>query len=140
MEGCGEACIGLVVTRGDTTELLEPLEAILDEMPPLIHAGIVRDVRLAIALGRDYGERASLVQFGAHSIVVERLVGDERRERDVRNQGLDADAVVTLAWKKNEADQVAQCIHERHDLGGQAAARLADGLIESPPFAPVACR
>ena len=140
MDGGSEACIGLVVARGNATELFEPLEAILDEMPPLIHVGIVRDGRLSVVLGRDDGERASLVEFGAHGIVVECLVADERRELDAGDQRLDADAVMTLAWKKNEADQVAQRICERHDLGGQATARAADGLIESPPFAPVACR
>jgi hypothetical protein len=47
---------------------------------------------------------------------------------------------VTLARKKNEADQVAQSVDERHGFGGQAAARFADGLILSPPFAPAPCR
>src|ERR1043166_8068087 len=140
MDGGGEACVGLVVARGDATELFEPLEAILDEMPPLVHVGVVRDGQLAVVLGRDDGERTPLVEFGAQGIIVERLVADECRELDVCDQRLDADAVVTLAGKKNEADQVAQRICERHDFRGQAAARAADGLIESPPFAPVACR
>jgi hypothetical protein len=95
---------------------------------------------LRSSLERDDGERAPLVEFGAQGIVVERLVANERRELDVCDQRLDADAVVTLSGKKNEADQVAQSICERHDFRGQAAARSADGLIESPPFAPVACR
>ena len=132
MDDGSEARVGLVVARGDATELFEPLEQILDEMPPLVHVGIVRDGHLAVLLGRDDGERAPLVEFGAQGIVVERLVANERRELDVCDQRLDADAVVTLAWKKNEADQIAQRICERHDLGGQAAARAADGLIESP--------
>lgn len=56
-------------------------------------------------------------------------VGDDRIEIDVCNQRHDADAVATLARKKNEADQVAQSVDERQDSGGQAAARFADGLI-----------
>src|SRR3984893_834973 len=140
VDGGGEAGIGLVVARGDAAELFEPLEAILDEMPPLVHVGIVRDGRLAVVLGRDDGERAPLVELGTQGIVVERLVADERCELDVCDQRLDTNAVVTLAGKKNEADQIAQRICQRHDLGSQAAARAADGLIESPPFAPVACR
>jgi hypothetical protein len=46
---------------------------------------------------------------------------------------------VALAWQKNEAGEIAERVDKRHDLGGQAAARLADGLILSPPFAPVPC-
>jgi hypothetical protein len=126
VKGCGEAGVGLVAARSDATKLLEPLEAILDEMSPLVQFDIVRDGRLAIALGGDDGEGAPRVQFGAQGIVVERLVGDERCERDVRDQGCDADAVVALAGKKNEANQVAQRVHKRQDLGRQAAARLAD--------------
>jgi hypothetical protein len=121
MEGGGEACVCLVVARGYATELFEPLEAILDEMPRLIHVDVVPDGHLAVALGRDDGERAPLVELGTHGIVVERLVANERGELYVCDQRLDADAVVTLAWKKNEADQVTQRICECHDLGGQAA-------------------
>ena len=74
MNGGSEACVGLVVARGDATELFEPLEAILDEMPPLVHVGVMRDGHLAVILGRDDRERAPLVEFGPQGIVVERLV------------------------------------------------------------------
>jgi len=69
-------------------------------------------------MGTYDGECAPLVEFGAQGVVVERLVANERRELDVCDQRLDADAVVTLAGKKNEPNQVAQCVCERHDLGG----------------------
>lgn len=100
----------------------------------------VGNERLSVGLRRDNGECASLVQLGADGVIVKRLVSEERRDVDVRNQRLHADAVMTLARKKDEAHQVAQRINERDDLGGQAAARFADRLILSPPFAPVACR
>jgi hypothetical protein len=47
--------------------------------------------------------------------------------------------VVPLAWQEHEADQIAERIYDDRDLRGQAAARFADGLILSPPFAPVPC-
>src|SRR4029077_10842932 len=47
--------------------------------------------------------------------------------------------VVPLAWQENEADQIAERIYDDRDLRRQAAARFADGLILSPPFAPVPC-
>src|SRR5512134_3983236 len=45
-----------------------------------------------------------------------------------------------LARQQNEAHEIAERIDESHDLGRQTAARLANGLIFSPPFAPVPCR
>src|ERR1043166_6094513 len=69
MNGGSEACVGLVVARGDATELFEPLEAILDEMPPLVHVGVMRDGHLAVILGRDDRERAPLVEFGRKALL-----------------------------------------------------------------------
>jgi hypothetical protein len=73
-------------------------------------------------------------------VAVESLVGDQSREIEAGDERLDADAVVTLAGQQDEARQIAQGIDQSHDLGRQPAARLADGLILSPPFAPVPCR
>lgn len=125
---------------GNAAELLQALEEAFDQVPPLVDFGIVGNDRLSIGLRRDDGERASLVQLSANGANVERLVGEKRREIDACNQRLYADAVMTLAKKEGKAHQVAQRIDERHHLGSQAAARFADGLILSPPFAPVACR
>jgi hypothetical protein len=135
-----EARIGFVVSGGDATELLDPLEEVLDEMPPFVHLGVVWDWRFAVGLRRDDGNSAAFVERGAQGVVVERLVSDQGVEIDASDQWLDADAVVTLAWEQNEARQIAQRIDEGDDLGGQSAARPADGLILSPPFAPAPCR
>jgi hypothetical protein len=98
-------------------------------MPPLVHFRVVGNLRLAIGLRRDNSKRAPLVQLGAYGVAIECLGGGQRLEVDVRNQRHDANAVVTVARKKNEADQAAQSVYERHGFGGQAAARFADGLI-----------
>ncbi len=52
---------------------------------------------------------------------------------------LDADAIVPLAGHEDEANQIAERVNQRQDLGRQTAARSADGLILSPPLAPVPC-
>ena len=140
MDGGSEAGVGLVVASGDAAELLEALEEVLDQMAPLVDLGVVRDGRRAICLRWDDGSGAAVVQDGAQRVVVERLVGNECFEIHPGDQRRDADAVVTLAGKQDKARQVAQRVDERDDLGGQSAARLADGLILSPPFAPVPCR
>jgi hypothetical protein len=96
--------------------------------------------RCAIRLGWDHSNSASLVEYGAHGVVVESFIGDESLEIDARDQWFDADTVVTLAGQQDKARQVAQRVDESDDLGGQPAARFADSLILSPPFAPVPCR
>jgi hypothetical protein len=90
----------------------------------------------AVGLGGDHGEGAALVQRSPQGIVVEGLIGDQSSEIEACDQGLHADAVVALAGQQDEAGQVAERIDQGHDLGCQPAARSADGLILSPPFAP----
>jgi hypothetical protein len=43
-----------------------------------------------------------------------------------------------LTGQQAEADQIAKGVHQGQNLGGQSAFRASDGLIESPPFAPLA--
>src|SRR6266446_3760561 len=47
--------------------------------------------------------------------------------------------VVTLTRQQHETNQIAERIDECCNLRRQTAARFADGLIASPPFAPVPC-
>jgi len=140
MDRPGITRVGFVVAGGDAPELLDPLEEILDEMPPFVHLGVVWDRCLAIGLGRDDGNGATRLERCAQGVVVERLVAEESAKIEAGDQRLDPDAVVTLAGKQDEARHIAERIDQRDNLGGQAAARAADGLILSPPFAPAPCR
>jgi hypothetical protein len=45
---------------------------------------------------------------------------------------------MSLTGQKYEVDQVTERVDQSNDLGGQSAARAPDGLILSPPFAPLA--
>src|SRR5208337_4863450 len=101
----GEAGVGPVVAGGDTAELFDPLAEVLDQMPPSIHLGVVRDGRFAVGLCRNDRDGASFVEDGAQGVVVEGLVGDERVKIDARYERLDADAVVTLARQQDKARQ-----------------------------------
>ena len=75
----------------------------------------------------------------AERLGVKRLVADEGLAGDPGQQVIDRLDVVALARQQDEAHQVSQSIDQGRDLGGQAAARAPDGLIESPPLAPVPC-
>jgi hypothetical protein len=57
---------------------------------------------------------------------------------NIADQRLDTHHVVTLAGQEHEADQATQSIDEDNDLGRQTSSRAPDGLIASPPFAPLA--
>ena len=107
IDGGGEAGIGFVVTGGDTAELLDSLEEVLDQVSPLIHFCVVGNRRCAIRFGWDHSNSAPLVQYGAQGVVVESFVGDESLEIDARDQRFDTDAVVTLAGQQDKARQVA---------------------------------
>jgi hypothetical protein len=43
-----------------------------------------------------------------------------------------------LAGKQFEPNEISQGIGEGQNFGGQSAFRASNGLIESPPFAPLA--
>jgi hypothetical protein len=45
---------------------------------------------------------------------------------------------MALSRQQNEPNQVSQGIHQGDDLGGQSTLGAPDGLILSPPFAPLA--
>src|SRR5580692_8674028 len=134
-----EAFIGFLVACGHSTELFEVAEEIFDEMAPAVHMIVARDGLGAIGFWRNDRHGAAFVQRGAQPIGVEGFVGKQRVEVDILDQGLDADTVMTLARHQDEAHQVTQRIDQRHDFGCQTAARPADGLILSPPFAPAPC-
>jgi hypothetical protein len=43
-----------------------------------------------------------------------------------------------LARQQHKAHQIAECVGQGDDLGGQAAARTPNGLSLGPPLAPLA--
>ncbi len=67
---------------------------------------------------------------------IERLVGDQSVDDDVFQERFDTDAVMMLAGQMHEFREIAERIDQRRDLGDQAAAGLADGLIFSPLLRP----
>ncbi len=108
-------------------------------MTPLVHLRVVRDLLLAIGFGGNDRLRAALVEVQSQGIVVEGLVSEQSTEVEVLQDRLGANAVVALAGQQGKADQVSQRIDHGQDLGGQPTSGTADGLILSPPFAPVPC-
>ena len=88
---------------------------------------------------RNHGLHVVGAQSLAQPAGIKSLVADQGQAMDAGHESVKADDVVPLAWQEHEADQIAKRIYDDRDLRRQAAARFADGLILSPPFAPVPC-
>ena len=105
-------------------------------MAPFVHREVARDRAHPIGLGWNDGHGASAVQFGADPVDVEGLVGQQGLEVDPLDQRRNADAVVALAGKQQEA--ASGCRAHRRARRFSSSARLAIGRwpdFESPPCA-----
>src|SRR3954469_524407 len=97
MDHGGIAGIGLVVARGDSAKAFEAAEEVFDQMTPLIHLEVARNVLGTISLWRDDGKSTTLIQVSADRITIECFAGEQGGEVDVLEQGVDTGAVVPLA-------------------------------------------
>ena len=141
MEHGEEVAGGFVVAGGEATEVLELVEAALDDVAGAVEHGI--EASAAEASGLDHGD-VDAAALGAGKLGepggVVALVGDQRaaaqRAGDETARGGD---VVDLAGGQRQAQRQAAAVDQRVELGGQPAPRAADRL--GPPFlrAPAAC-
>jgi hypothetical protein len=88
---------------------------------------------------RNNGLHVVGAQSFAQPAGIKSLIADQGQAIDAGHESVEAGDVVPLARQEHEADQIAERIDDHRDLRRQAAARFADGLILSPPFAPVPC-
>jgi hypothetical protein len=108
-------------------------------MAPLVLFRIVRGVSSGPFAQRNDGFDVAAGQALAQPVRIERLVADQGQAGDAGHENVNTRNIVTVPWQQHEAEQIAERIDKRRNLSRQATARLADGLILSPPFAPVPC-
>lgn len=135
----GEAGVGLFIACGDASKRFDGAEEVFDEVTPLVLFRVVRGVSSRSFAQRNDRLDVAASQTFAQPVRIERLVADQGQAGDPGHENVKTCDVVTLARQKHEADQIAERIDERRNLRRQTAAGLADGLILSPPFAPVPC-
>ena len=141
MDGAQEVHRSLVIAGRDGTVLLELGEEILDQVPGLIEV-CVEGARCLAGFARwDDRHLAGFSQRFEHALVgIERLVGNERLGLQLRQQRIGSGQIVLLTAGEMKADRIAECIHQRVDLGGQPALAAADGLVFASFLgAPAAC-
>ena len=105
-----EALIGFAGSHGNTLELFEFAEEILDQVPPFVNLQVNWDGLCASWVLRydDFG--TSIIEVGDDVIAVERFVSEQSPELDAVNQWRNADAVEAVAWHQVEAHEIAQSI------------------------------
>ena len=91
--------------------------------------GIVGDDGLGAFFGGSFSDVIGIVS----------RIGDDKFGRGCFEKSAGLRGVAFLARGEDETDRAPQPAHSQVDLGAQAASRASDGLILSPPFAPLAC-
>ena len=107
-------------------------------MAPFVSLLIVWNMVFPIALCRNDCCGTAFMQGLAQMISIKCLVGHQSAKGEAVNQIRDTDDLAALAGKQFETNEIAQGIGERKNFGRQAAFGAPNGLIESPPFAPLA--
>ena len=140
MQACEEIARGFFVAGRDASELFDELKETLDE----VAFGVEREVAiardLAIRFWRD--DRLDRPGFEAfdEGVGIVAFVAEEGFGLHFSREGLGLGDVVDLAAGEAERQRVAQGVDNHMDLGGQAAARAAYGLIDTPFLrAPALC-
>ena len=140
MDGTEEVAGALVVAGGDGPELLQLGEEVLDQVACLVEVLVVRSRLLAVALGRDHGGLAGLLQRLEHPLLgVECLVGDQQVGGEAGQEGIGTLEVVGLPGREREPGRIAEGIDRGVDLRAQAATAASDRFITVFLAAPALC-
>lgn len=136
MDHGAEAGIGLLVAHGEAAEVFEFLEEILDQVAPSVFHPVDLQRLQAAAPLADHDLRPARPQLFVQPVAVKGAVGEQGAEGEPLQQGQHGAGLEMLPGQEHEADQVAEPVGERHDLGRHGAGGAAYSLTESPPFAP----
>jgi hypothetical protein len=143
-------------SHGDSAEALDLVDEAFDEMALLVEIAIVRDGAGSGGIAWDHGDRADVVgDERAKGVGIIGGVGDDETSRAASQKVLGAPAFMNLPAREDEAGGIAEGIDPdvdpsrtlgsallrrriigSADDGRQAAARAAERVSLSPPFAP----
>jgi len=96
---------------------------------------------LASRVWRDDSPDAAFCQPIAQAPCVISAVGEQStRQADRRQEFAGSGEIMAVAGRDQECQRTPQIVRQRVDFGRAPAARAADRVVESPPFAPAAER
>ena len=123
---------GFVVTRGDSAELLEAAEEILDQVALFVEGFVVDALVESAALGRDDRGLSRRRQRANHAdIGIEGFVGDQNVGDHARQKGVGSVQIVSLAWCEEKLQRISHSINQRVDFGAQAPFASPDRLVRA---------
>jgi hypothetical protein len=118
----------LVVSSGDTTELLELVEETLDDVAFFVEIDVIRALDPAVSFRRDDGFCAGLGDLLDKMISVIALVGDHHVRSETVDKIVCEGDVVALPGRADQTDRIAKTIASGMDFGAQTAPRAAQAL------------
>ncbi len=136
---CGlEADTPFAVSGGDSSELLESVEAAFDAISEFVQRAIMRPLLFPATAGRDHSRGPEVVDSGHDGVGVVPLVGQfdlclaafKERQRLGIFRG--------LACRKTEADRFSESVGQQVDLGAQSTSGTPQSLVFAPFLRPVA--
>ena len=122
MEEGEEVACGFIVAGRDASALLEPCEQTLDVVAFAIQFFVVGALNFAVALGRNDGLTALIVDRLKHLVTVVALVGDHLFRRQSLQQWRGLSDVVRLTRRQQKPYRVAETVAGRMDLRSESAA------------------
>jgi hypothetical protein len=139
-DGSEEVPGELVVSGGDTSEVLQLVEQALDEVAPSVEGVVDRALLPSVALGRDVRPGAVFGDQIEDGLGVIAAVGDGIGGRiEAVEQDGHGGFVGRLTRGQDEPDRQAVGIGDGVDLRAQSSTRPTDGVIRAPFFPPAAC-
>lgn len=130
-----------IISRSDTTKVLQAAEHALDGIAVAIEERRKAVRPLAVSLGRNVRHGAAALHLTADRITIVAFVAvQDLAGRHLCQQALACRAVGDIGAGQQEFQRSAVRIGQRVDFGGASAARTTDGLIALPPLPPEAER
>ena len=131
----------LIVSRGNSSEILEPAEAAFNDIAASVSLFVEAMNSDAIGFVRNDRLGAAVDDLRPQVVAVVTFVGKQsahvgRKRQDIGSRG----DVGILARRQMKNDRPAERVAQRVDFGRTPAARAADRLTAFPPFPPEAQR
>ena len=124
-----ESISQFVVSRGDASELFEPIEETFDKVASLVTMPVDQTLCLPILARRNIGFYSVVFNGFDQFVAVVTFIRSDCFSLNLGNQSSPLGYIGNLARSQNQANRITQGINTSMNLGGQPATRTADRLI-----------
>jgi hypothetical protein len=128
----------LIVSRGNATASLQPVEEDLHEVTASVKSPVISAAATACGVGRDHGLHPARSDRSNDSVGVIAGISDAQRPNRVFEQRLGESCFVPLSCGQCDEERPATRIDDGMKLGREATSRVPQRIGAGPPFAPLA--